>query len=77
MTKTPYVIYGKQDCMFCDKARRLLKSKNLAFTYLQLDTDYTMDELWQKVKFTTYPQIFFHDYHIGGYRQLHDYVENL
>ena len=60
----PYVVYGKQDCIFCDKARRLLKSEGVEFTYLQLDSDFTMDELWEKVKFTTYPQIFLYDYPI-------------
>jgi glutaredoxin len=72
-----FTIYGKQDCEYCDKARRLLKSKNLAFTYLQLDRDYTIDDLWAKVKFTTYPQIFMNDYHIGGYEKLFKYIENL
>ena len=43
----PYVVYGKQDCIFCDKARRLLKSEGVEFTYLQLDSDFTMDELWE------------------------------
>mgnify|MGYP000030508082 FL=1 len=66
----PYVVYGKQDCIFCDKARRLLKSEGVEFTYLQLDSDFTMDELWEKVKFTTYPQIFLYDYPIGGYSDL-------
>ena len=44
---------------------------------MQLDRDYTMDELWAKVKFTTYPQIFMDDYHIGGYDKLYKYIENL
>ena len=72
-----FTIYGKQDCVFCDKARRLLKSKNLSFDYMQLNRDYTMDDLWAKVKFTTYPQIFMDDYHIGGYDKLYKYIENL
>ena len=71
----PYVIYGKQDCIYCDKARRLLKSHGYDFTYLQLDSDYTMDELWEKVKFTTYPQIFLYDYSIGGYTALQKSLE--
>ena len=45
------------------------------FTYLQLDSDYTMDELWEKVKFTTYPQIFLYDYPIGGYTALQKSLE--
>ena len=72
-----FTIYGKQDCVFCDKARRLLKSKNLSFDYMQLDRDYTMDDLWAKVKFTTYPQIFMDGYHIGRYDKLYKYIENL
>jgi len=71
-----FTIYGKQDCVFCDKARRLLKSKNLSFKYLQLDRDYTIDDLWTKVKFTTYPQIFMDDYHVGGYDKLYKFIEN-
>jgi len=71
-----FTIYGKQDCVFCDKARRLLKSKNLSFKYLQLDRDYTIDDLWTKVKFTTYPQIFMDDCHVGGYDKLYKFIEN-
>lgn len=40
-----YVIYGKPSCPQCDKAKNLLKSKDVPFQYLVLDVDYTKEEL--------------------------------
>lgn len=40
-----YVVYGKENCPFCDRAKRLLESKNLDYEYMQLGVDYTREEL--------------------------------
>lgn len=37
--KTDVVIYTKNDCQDCDKARDFLKSKNVTFTEYNMDTD--------------------------------------
>jgi glutaredoxin len=37
--KFDVVLYTKNDCMDCDKAREFLKSKNIFFTEYNMDTD--------------------------------------
>jgi glutaredoxin len=37
--KSAVVIYTKNDCKDCDKAREFLKSKNIPFTEYNMDTD--------------------------------------
>lgn len=67
------VIYSKDDCSWCDKAKALLKKNGYEYKELKYNVDYTRDELAAKVgpnvRLTT-PQIFFDDELIGGYNDL-------
>ena len=51
-------IYGRPACIFCKRAVALCESNSIKYTYYQLGEDYEMEDLWEKVKFRTYPQIF-------------------
>jgi len=78
MTKLPEIIvYSKEDCVWCDKAKDLLTKNELPYTLLMYGVDYTKEDLQNKlgpnVKLTT-PQIFFNGEHIGGYQELDAYL---
>lgn len=60
-------IYGRPRCEFCDAAIRFCETKKLKYSYFQLDVDYTVEELFEKVQFKTYPQIFINGGSVGGY----------
>ena len=62
---TKITIYSKPNCIFCDKAKHMVKT--LDFT--------TPDELYEAVgkQVRTMPQIIVDDKHIGGYNELVEY----
>ncbi len=68
-TDTPeIVIYTQAMCGYCEAARKLLRSKGIDFT----EIDVTMDanrrrEMIDRFGHRTVPQIFVGDRHIGGY----------
>ena len=38
-------IYGKPQCPFCDRAKALCEQRELEYTYKQLGTDFTREEV--------------------------------
>lgn len=59
--KNVFVIYGKDNCPHCVRAKEFAKSKGLAFMYMTLDKNYTKEELVAKcapIVPTTVPRIF-------------------
>ena len=63
-------IYGKPACNFCERAKNLCKELDFNYRYLQLDEDFTMDELWEWTGgFKTFPQIFIDGHCVGGYQE--------
>lgn len=56
-------IYGKVACTSCEQAKAVLNSRGIAFEYKQLDKDYNMEELMDKLDelgmlgFRTFPLI--------------------
>jgi glutaredoxin len=70
-----YIIYGKGNCPYCEKAKNLLTIKKLEFEYLTLDKDYTREELLELAPDArTVPQIWLESEselsYIGGYTEL-------
>tara|TARA_B100001123_G_C14522189_1_gene714692 strand:- start:17 stop:271 length:255 start_codon:yes stop_codon:yes gene_type:complete len=67
-------VYTGPMCNFCDAAKRLLSRNNLKFEEIDISTeDNLRDEMIKKAKGKrTIPQIFFNDYHIGGYVELRE-----
>jgi len=76
-----FIVYGKNNCTFCEKAKALLTSKNEQFEYLTLDKDYTREELLELVPDAkTVPQIWLdvndETVYIGGYTELENYFKD-
>lgn len=66
-----YTIYSKTNCLYCVKAKELLKHKRLEFTEKNIENQEYRTELlsiYPEVK--TVPQIYLEDSLIGGYDSL-------
>ncbi len=79
-------VYSKPGCTYCDRAKDLLKAKNLPFTEHVLDTGqeklvgthyYTVEQLKKLVpNARTVPQIFENENLIGGFDALKLHLSN-
>ncbi|NBV05880.1 MAG: glutaredoxin 3 [Proteobacteria bacterium] len=61
------IIYSKEVCPYCVKAKALLKRKGAEFTEIKIVDDATKEEMIKKSGGRmTVPQIFINEKHIGG-----------
>ncbi len=69
----PHVlIYSKEHCPFCIRAKNLLNNKGIVYTEIRIDEHPDMrNEMIEKSGRTTVPQIFINDHSIGGCDDLH------
>ena len=67
-------VYSGPMCNFCDAAKRLLTRNNLNFNEIDISTKEGLrDEMTERANGRrTIPQIFFDDYHVGGYQELRE-----
>ena len=65
-------VYTGPRCNFCDAAKRLLNRNNIPFKEINIALeDNKRDEMLKKSNGKrTIPQIFFNEYHVGGYEEL-------
>ncbi len=68
------IIYSGPLCNFCDAAKRLFSRNNLEYKEIDISIEDGMkDEMIKKANGKrTIPQIFFDDYHVGGYVELRE-----
>lgn len=67
-------VYSKDYCPYCKAAKELLSKKGLNFEVIDVQKDNTkLQEMLNRSKRRTVPQIFFNDRHIGGYTDLVEY----
>jgi len=72
-----YKIYSKDNCGYCDAAKRLLESKGLPYVELKVGRDVTREILLEMVPHArTIPQIFYNDEYIGDYGNLLERLNN-
>ena len=67
------VIYSKPNCIYCDKAKALVKGLDLNYEEKMFGKDFnSVEELYEAVgkQVRTMPQIKIDDVLIGGYNQL-------
>lgn len=75
---TLFRIYGKPDCVWCERAKDLITSKGDTFKFLELGIDFDMEELQSTFgNIKTVPQIIYEDNFgwivIGPYTALEKY----
>lgn len=74
------IIYGKDQCDACNKARLLCQIQSIPFQYHKVGTDISAEALQEKVgqPLRSLPQIFIRrgngDSHVGGYEALRQTV---
>ncbi len=65
-------VYMGPRCAYCDAAKRLLARNSI--TYKEINIALEEDKMNEMLKKSngkrTIPQIFFDDYHVGGYEEL-------
>ena len=71
-------IYTKDFCVWCDRAKSLLQSKELKFTEFDLSDESVRSEFYLKIgeDVRTVPQIFIDSKRIGGYQELVTWFKN-
>jgi glutaredoxin len=71
------VVYSKDNCPFCEKAKALLKAHNITFETKMVGVDVTREQLLEAVPDArSVPQVFLYGNYIGGYKELESYFEN-
>ena len=67
-------VYSGPMCNFCDAAKILLSRNNLNYNEIDISTKEGLrDEMTKRANGRrTIPQIFFDDYHVGGYQELRE-----
>ena len=79
-SNSPYLVYGRNNCGFTQRALQLLDQSKLSYSYLDI-SDY-QSEFFQlcepKIgKHKTVPVIFYQGEFIGGYDGLVEHLEKL
>lgn len=70
------VVYSSNSCGYCRAAKSLLNEKGMEFVEIKVDQDRDkLTEMMNRSGRRTVPQIFFGDEHIGGYTDLHAYLQ--
>ena len=68
-------IYSKNNCVFCEQAKQLLKSHGKNFTEYKLDEDFTREILLSKFpEAKTFPVVVIDGFNIGGFQQLQQQI---
>lgn len=77
--KDRYIVYSRDNCQWCDKAKETLEYNDLPYTEYKLGVHYTRETLQDKllkedVSRLTVPQIYYNGKYIGGYDHLVRYL---
>jgi glutaredoxin 3 len=70
MASPDWIIYTRSEpyCVWCERTKILLKGQKIPFEEIDIAT-------LPKFGYSTVPQVFVGDYHIGGYEKLKEYLE--
>jgi glutaredoxin 3 len=68
----PVTIYSTRVCPYCMRAKALLQSKHVAYTEFLVDMDPARrEEMENKSRHRSVPQIFIGEQHVGGCDELY------
>ena len=72
------IVYSKNNCVYCDKAKALLKGLGLKFEEKKMESFDSVDAMLEDIgkKVRSMPQIKINDELIGGYNQLIEHFVN-
>jgi len=70
------VVWSKDSCSFCVKAKGLLTQKGIEFEERNIQQGWTKEQLLEAVPTArTLPQIFIDDNYIGGFTELRQHLQ--
>lgn len=71
------LIYTKDNCIWCDRAKILLDSKKISYNEIDLSDDSERLKFYEKIgdNVKTVPQIFIDDKRIGGFQDLKVFLD--
>ncbi|MCZ6564820.1 MAG: glutaredoxin 3 [Gammaproteobacteria bacterium] len=71
MSNSAVTIYTGNRCAYCNAAKRLLDSKEVKYTEINVDDDPALrEEMMTRTKRQSVPQILIGDLHVGGFDDL-------
>lgn len=71
------VIYGRENCSYCFKAKILAEMKKIPYDYIDVQKDEVALDKFKLNNWTTVPQIMYNDVHIGGYAELEKILKEI
>lgn len=71
------LIYTKDNCIWCDRAKFLLDSKKISYNEIDLSDDSERLKFYEKIgdNVKTVPQVFIDDKRIGGFQDLRVFLD--
>ena len=71
------LIYTKDNCIWCDRAKILLDSKKFSYNEIDLSDDNERLKFYEKIgdNVKTVPQVFIDDKRIGGFQDLKVFLD--
>ena len=71
------LIYTKDNCIWCDRAKFLLDSKKISYNEIDLSDDSERLKFYEKIgdNVKTVPQVFIDDNRIGGFQDLKVFLD--
>lgn len=71
------LIYTKDNCIWCDRAKILLDSKKISYNEIDLSDDSERLKFYEKIgdNVKTVPQVFIDDKRIGGFPDLEVFLD--
>ena len=71
------LIYTKDNCIWCDRAKILLDSKKISYNEVDLSDDSERLKFYEKIgdNVKTVPQVFIDDKIIGGFQDLKVFLD--
>ena len=71
------LIYTKDNCIWCDRAKILLDSKKISYNEIDLSDDSERLKFYEKIgdNVKTVPQVFIDDQRIGGFQDLKVFLD--
>jgi len=71
LSNNTVTIYSGNRCAYCNAAKRLLDSKGVKYTEINIDDNPVLrEEMMTRTKRKTVPQIFVGNLHVGGFDDL-------
>ena len=77
LKKLKVLIYTKDNCIWCDRAKILLDSKKISYNEIDLSDDNERLKFYEKIgdNVKTVPQVFIDDKRIGGFQDLKVFLD--